>query len=155
MKTDPDAVPPAAVAIIEVIARQVATSVASRVAFQEVARLREDVAELRRRRRPADDDHGPRRSKTSRACTSCERWTKRTGRSVARGAPPGSRSIDPASRPGRYYSHWVETPPEVAVSLLAERACLNEVVVVRDDVVGGALQVEAVIRSRLRRSRER
>ena len=58
MKTDPDALPPAAVAIIEAIARQVATSVASRVAFQEVARLRDDVAELRRRRRPADDDHG-------------------------------------------------------------------------------------------------
>ena len=69
-------------------------------------------------------------------------------------APPGSRSIDPASRPGRYYSRWVETPPEVAVSLLAERACLNEVGVVRDDVVGGALQVEPIIRSRLRRSRE-
>jgi hypothetical protein len=33
VKTDPDALPPAAVAIIEAIARQVATSVASRVAF--------------------------------------------------------------------------------------------------------------------------
>ena len=58
MKTDPDALPPAVVAIIEAIALQVATSVASRVAFREVERLREGVAELRRRRRPADDDHG-------------------------------------------------------------------------------------------------
>jgi len=54
---EPDAFSPAAVAIIEAVGRQVATSVASRVAFQEVARLREDLAELRRSRRPADDDH--------------------------------------------------------------------------------------------------
>jgi len=54
---EPDAFPPAAVAIIEAVARLVAMSVASRVAFREVARLGEDAAELRQRRRPADDDH--------------------------------------------------------------------------------------------------